>query len=164
MVRGKNNINGVRFILLGQSIDRFSGEFGNDAKSDWFFFFHSFLWAFAPWSLVAFIAAIARLQTFRKRKEEWLTIGTFVTLALLVTASSFKLPHYLNIIFPTAAVMTASRMLNNSSKPKTIYGLQIFSGIALLMITAIINGWAFPVTGFVKIICVVMRLSLSFYI
>ncbi|MGB3008623.1 MAG: glycosyltransferase family 39 protein, partial [Chitinophagaceae bacterium] len=34
MVRGKNHINGVKFILLNQSIERFSGEMGSDAKHD----------------------------------------------------------------------------------------------------------------------------------
>ena len=42
IVRGKDHINGVKFILLQQSVDRFSGQMGNDAKNDYLFFLHSF--------------------------------------------------------------------------------------------------------------------------
>jgi len=49
IVRGKDSINGVKFILFGQTVERFKGDsFGSDAKNDYFFFFHSFLWAFVP--------------------------------------------------------------------------------------------------------------------
>lgn len=165
-VRGKDHINGVKFILFNQSIERFGGEMGNDAKHDYFFFLHSFLWAFAPWSIIAYWAVISRLKEFTKRKYEWLTIGTFLTMLLVISLSGFKLPHYLNIIFPTTAILTAAFLLQNKTKPKwgtTIFIIQTFIVVVLSLATIILNAWAFPVQSFILIVCSMLLLSVVFY-
>src|SRR5262249_38684531 len=95
VVRGKDHINGVKFILLGQSVERFQGQsFGGAAKNDYFFFFHSFLWAFAPWSILAYWAFVRRLLELGGRKDEWLSVAMLTVAILLLTFSGFKLPHY----------------------------------------------------------------------
>jgi 4-amino-4-deoxy-L-arabinose transferase-like glycosyltransferase len=164
IVRDKDHINGVRFILIGQTVERFQGEsFGSDAKHDYLFFFHSFLWAFAPWSIVAYIALVTHLKYFFKRNDEWLTTGTFVIIALILTFSGFKLPHYLNIIFPATAVMTASWILTNHSKQRTIYNIQVVACILILFLIAVLNTWAFAVKNFLIGAGTVLFLSLVFY-
>lgn len=164
IVRGKDHINGVKFILFGQTVERLQGEsFGNDAKNDYFFFFHSFLWAFAPWSILAYIAIISRLKYFFKRKDEWLTPATFVTIALVLTFSGFKLPHYINIIFPATAVMTASWIVVPSLKPRTIFIIQIVVCLLMLLLVAVLNAWAFPLKNFLLILSVVLLLAVVFY-
>lgn len=166
MVRGKDHINGVKFILLNQSVERFSGGMGSDAKNDYFFFLHSFLWAFAPWGIVAYLALAEGIKNFVNRKQEWLTTGVFLVILLIVSFSGFKLPHYLNIVFPTTAVMTAAFLLSKQSQPKwvkNIFILQLFLiGLLLLVITAI-NGWAFPVKNIITVIGVVLLLAVVFY-
>ena len=164
VIRGKDHINGVKFILFGQSVERFQGEsFGGDARNDYLFFFHSFLWAFAPWSILAYIAVVGRLRFFLKRRTEWLSVATFTVIALILTFSGFKLPHYINIIFPTASVMTASWILDNSLKPKTIYTIQLVVCFLILFLIAMINAWAFPVTNFWVVAVAILLLSLAFY-
>ena len=164
IVRGKDHINGVKFILFGQSIERFSGEsFGGDAKNDHFFFFHSFLWAFAPWSVLAYIAIVNRIKYFLKRKEEWLTPATVIVIALLLSFSGFKLPHYLNIIFPASAVMTAAWILQTSTRPKIIYIIQLCISFLILLLVGLLNAWAFPVNEFWIIAFVILLLSVVFY-
>lgn len=165
-VRGKNHINGVKFILLNQSVERFSGQMGGDAKNDYFFFLHSFLWAFAPWSILAYIALIGRIKNFLRQKDEWLTTGVFVTILLIVSFSGFKLPHYLNIVFPTTAVMVASFLINNQAEKKLgrgIFNLQTLLIMLLLLLIAIINTWAFPAKGFLVIAGVIILLAIVFY-
>jgi len=164
IVRGKDHINGVKFILLGQSVERFRGEsFGSDAKNDYFFFFHSFLWAFAPWSALAYLAFINRLKYFFKRKYEWLTMITFIGIAVLLTFSSFKLPHYLNIIFPATSAMTAAWVLHNSIRAKVIFTIQVSVCVLMLILVAAINIWAFPIKNFFIIVLVVPMLAIIFY-
>lgn len=164
MVRGKDHINGVKFILLGQSLERFQGEsFGGDAKNDYLFFFHSFLWAFAPWSLLAYLAVINRLKYFFQRRDEWLTPATFISLALLLSFSGFKLPHYLNIVFPATAVMTASWIVNNRLKTKTVYSIQLVVCFLILIGVGVLNTWAFPVKNSRIIIAVILLLAVVFY-
>ena len=106
-VRGKKNIDGVRFILFSQSIDRFSGTMGLKLKNDYTFLLHSFLWAFAPWSIIAYISVAGRIKNFFARREEWLTTGCFIIVLLVFSLSEYKLPHYVNILFPFASIMAA---------------------------------------------------------
>lgn len=166
MVRGKNHINGVKFILLNQSVERFSGEMGSDAKNDYFFFLHSFLWAFAPWSILAYIAIAGRLKTFLQRKEEWLTTGVFIVILLVVSFSGFKLPHYLNIVFPTTAVLTANFIISKREQGNWLRAILIIQAsivFILLLVDAAINGWAFPVKHTVAIIGLVIFLAVVFH-
>jgi 4-amino-4-deoxy-L-arabinose transferase-like glycosyltransferase len=164
VVRGKDHINGIKFILLGQSVERFSGEtFGGVAKNDYLFFFHSFLWAFSPWSLLAYIAFIKRLKYISKRKDEWLSVATFLAIALVITFSAFKLPHYLNIIFPVSAVMVASWLLS-VAKPKLVYVIQIIACLLILLLIALVNVWAFPVKKILLIAVAVLLLAVVFYV
>ncbi|MFL5810227.1 MAG: ArnT family glycosyltransferase [Flavisolibacter sp.] len=150
VIRGKSGRSGVEFILWKQNFERFQGEsFGTEAKNDYLFFFHSFLWAFAPWSILAFVAFFKRLRSFASRQYEWLTIGTFAVMALMITFSGFKLPHYLNIIFPVAAVLTASYLVEKREQGRSLKGLlvtQIILCVLCLLLTAVVNVWAFPVS------------------
>jgi 4-amino-4-deoxy-L-arabinose transferase-like glycosyltransferase len=166
LVRGKDHINGVKFILLNQSIERFSGGMGRDAKNDYAFFLHSFLWAFAPWSILTYIAVAGRIKNFLHRKEEWATTGVFIAVALIVSFSGFKLPHYLNIVFPAAAVMTALFILGKQAEVKwvkIILTIQLIIVVLLLLLGAFINAWAFPVKKTWIIIGVIVLLAVVFY-
>ncbi len=166
VVRGKDHINGVRFILFGQSVERFQGDsFGGDSKHDYFFFLHSFLWAFAPWSILAYIAVFNRLRTLATRKTEWVTTCTFVVILLVVSFSGFKLPHYLNIVFPVAAVLTAGYILEkreNLRLIKQFRTIQIIISLLLLLLVAGFTIWAFPVHHLGIIIFTILLLSLFF--
>jgi 4-amino-4-deoxy-L-arabinose transferase-like glycosyltransferase len=166
IVRGKDHINGVKFILINQSVERFSGEMGKAAKNDYFFFIHSFLWAFAPWSILTYIAMSGRIKNFLRRKEEWMTTGVFIVVLLIVSFSGFKLPHYLNIVFPVSAVITASFIINKQNNPgwaKKILIIQYILVVLLLLVAAVINGWAFPPQKIWIVVVVVLLLACVFY-
>jgi 4-amino-4-deoxy-L-arabinose transferase-like glycosyltransferase len=166
VVRGKDHIDGIKFILLNQSVERFSGTMGSDAKHDYLFFIHSFLWAFAPWSILAYIALAGRLKNFLQRKEEWLTTGVFLVMLLVVSFSGFKLPHYLNIVFPTTAVMVAVFILSKKEQPawiKRIFIIQLVVTLILLVGAAVINTWAFPVRSILVIVVLILLLAAVFY-
>lgn len=151
IIRGKSGWSGVKFILWQQTFERYEGKsFGGAGSKDYFFFFHSFLWAFAPWSIIAYIVIVNRLKSFTKRKHEWLTTGTFLTMALLITFSGFKLPHYINIIFPSASVLTSAYLLEKLNEPvllRRLFITQLIVCALCLLIAGIINLWAFPLNN-----------------
>jgi 4-amino-4-deoxy-L-arabinose transferase-like glycosyltransferase len=175
IVRGKDHINGVKFILLSQSVERFKGDsFGGDAKKDYFFFLHSFLWAFAPWSILAYIAVTRRIKEILHHNpvptgtggEEWLTSGIFIAILLIVSFSGFKLPHYLNIVFPTTAILTAAFILSKKNNGNWIQAILIIQGIVVVLLflsVAIINAWAFPVKSTWVIAGMILLLAVVFY-
>lgn len=151
VIRGKSGRSGVAFILWQQNFERFQGDsFGSDAKNDYAFFFHSFLWAFAPWSVLAFVAFFHRLKNLFSRRWEWLTTSTVFVMALMLTFSGFKLPHYLNIIFPAAAVMAASFLCKRWERRKSIKPFlltQIIVCTLCLLLAGAVNVWAFPASN-----------------
>ena len=168
VVRGKSGRSGVQFILWKQSIERFEGDsFGAEAKNDYLFFFHSFLWAFAPWSILTFVAFFSRLKNFITRKNEWLTIGTFATILILISISGFKLPHYLNILFPIAGVMTAAYLVQHSddrSLLKKVLVLQAVVSILCLLAAGVLNAWAFPPKSILMILGFLIMLVAVVYL
>lgn len=168
VIRGKSGRSGVAFILWKQNTERLQGDsFGADAKNDYLFFFHSFLWAFAPWSVLGLAAFFSRLGSFRTRRYEWLTLAVFAVLALLLSFSGFKLPHYLNIMFPMAAVLTASYLLERKERAKVLRRLLILQVVICalcLLAGAAVNGWAFPVRSVPVIISFLVLLGVSVYL
>lgn len=139
VIRGKDHISGIKFSLFGGSTERFTGGMSSDGKKDWFFFFYTFLWAFAPCSIIAYIAVFKAIRA----KKQWFLSATLLTIAILIGAAGSKLPHYLNISFPFAALLTAHYLNKNPlSKPIKVI-LYSMTGI-MLVSNLLVNGWLFP--------------------
>ncbi|MFS4456261.1 ArnT family glycosyltransferase [Maribacter sp. 2304DJ31-5] len=128
VIRGKANRSGLFFIFWEQSFERLSGEGVGKNSSDYFFFFHTFLWVFIPWTIIGLTSFWCRVKTFIKLrfdhnpKYEFLTIGGIVLIFIIISFAQFKLPHYLNVTIPLFSVLTASHMydLYRFNKKKTI--------------------------------------------
>jgi hypothetical protein len=167
--QGMKGVNGVKYILWSHSFDRISGHerFGGSlGKEDHFFFPHTFLWTFAPWCFVAFVALFIRLKNFFAKKEEWLSTGVFIMLALLINFSNFKLPHYMPILTPVTSLIVAHFFVtrwNNEKWRKVFFIMQIVASFLLLIIAAIVNTWAFPITKTIVLAGLVVFLSVVFY-
>ncbi|MCB9055004.1 MAG: glycosyltransferase family 39 protein [Chitinophagales bacterium] len=167
VMRGKQHINGIKFILLNQSTERFSGKaFGGDSNKDYLFFIHSFAWAFAPWMILAIASLLERIKTLFQRKEEWLTPGLFLLVLIGVSFSGFKLPHYLNIVFPAAAIFTANYCLKQKQKEgnqKTFFIIQLSVSFLLLLLTVLLNAWIFPVKQWWVIVILIFLIAVFIY-
>ncbi len=166
--QGIKGVNGVKYILWSHSFDRIKGHerFGAVGKEDHFFFLHTFLWTFAPWCFVAFIALFIRLKNFFSAKEEWLSTGVFVMLAALINFSNFKLPHYMPILAPATALIVAHLFVSRSNDErwrKAFYIIQIATSVLLLATAALVNVWAFPVKSTVVLIGLIFFLVVVFY-
>jgi 4-amino-4-deoxy-L-arabinose transferase-like glycosyltransferase len=145
---------GVKFILWAQNVERLSGDrFGNAGADDPLFFFHSFLWAFLPWALLAIWALCsdgirlvrARLQLLAG--DELLTLGTIVVMFTVISLSRFKLPHYLNILLPFFAIQLAAWLMPRLAHPlsrKGLWWVQVVVIFVLALLAAALNGWVFP--------------------
>ena len=122
VIRGKDHRSGIFFIFWEQSFERLSGEGVGKNSSDFFFFFHTFLWVFLPWTVLALIAYWTRLKTFWQQKfvynpkMEFLTLGGITILFGLISFAQFKLPHYINILIPLYAILSASYLYQLQEK------------------------------------------------
>ena len=174
--QGIKGVNGVKYILWSHSFDRIKGHerFGAVGKEDHFFFLHTFLWTFAPWCFIAFIALFTRLKNFFAAKpapsasgrEEWLSTGVFVMLAALINFSNFKLPHYLPILAPSTALIVAHFFVsrwNHERWTKAFFIIQLSASVLLLAAAVLVNLWAFPVKNTLVLIGLIFFLAVVFY-
>ncbi len=156
VIRGKSNRSGIFFIFWEQSFERLSGEGIGKNSSDYFFFFHTFLWVFIPWSVIAIIAFGRRIKTFLKLKfqyipkYEFLTLGGITLIFIIISFAQFKLPHYLNITIPLFSVLSASYLYSLNVYVKTkaikfILGVQYFILGLVFVISVLIAFYVFKV-------------------
>ena len=151
VIRGTSHHSGVKFILWDQIFERMSGQLGTPGGKDYFFFLHTLLWALLPWGLMFYYFVISEIsQLISKGKK--LNLITGVTLpaigltTLALSFSQFKLPHYINVIFPLVAIFLAYR-LSDKINPKELKTLGIIQKITVgcvLVLMVIINLLCLP--------------------
>ncbi|MEM8848227.1 MAG: glycosyltransferase family 39 protein [Bacteroidota bacterium] len=137
VIRGKSNRSGIFFIFWEQSFERLSGQGVGKNSSDYFFFFHTFLWVFLPWTILALMAYWCRVKTFVKMRfkylpqYEFVTVGGITILFFIISFAQFKLPHYMNILIPLYSILAASYLhslykFEKKISIKVILGIQYF--------------------------------------
>jgi len=185
IIRGKNERSGVFFILWEQSFERLSGEGMGKNSSDYFFFFHTFLWVFLPWTLMGLWALWARFRGASKkdksendpvhggkptsRNGEILTTGGICSIFLIISFAQFKLPHYLNITIPLFAVLTASfldRLYREEAFKKLKKAGAVQLGIYSLVCAAVLGivFWVFPLGSLLGYILLIVGVVLGYFL
>jgi len=155
-------IDGVFFILWGQSFNRMTGEAYTQFNTDYSFFFHTILWTFIPWCLLFYSHVFVRLKTlFTKQntsKKQYITSVAILTILLVISFSKAKLPHYLNSLFSIMAIGVSAYLyfLSHSTK-KTTHIIKLWNivfTILLLLCVVLISFivlWSYeiPSIGFI---------------
>lgn len=135
LVFDKHHVSGVKFFFWDSQFGRFFNNGPIKGHGDPFFFFHTLLWAFIPWSILLYISVI---QFFRqKNKREWFCISGALLTFLVFSASKFQLPHYITIVFPFFAILTA-QYLTGIKTAKGWRAIQITQSVVLVLLVLII--------------------------
>ena len=109
VVFGQTHVSGIRFFFWDSQFGRFFNTGPIKGSGDPLFYFHTLLWAFLPWSLLLYAAIIRRCRNPRRLLPgDWICGGAVLASFVLFSLSRFQLPHYLNILFPFFAVLTAA--------------------------------------------------------
>ncbi|MFC6098937.1 ArnT family glycosyltransferase [Olivibacter domesticus] len=136
----RQQVSGIQFFFWDSQFGRFFNTGPIKGKGDISFFLHTILWAFLPWCIVFYIAIVNNLTNWKKNKEKSsvLIISMSALIAfLLFSLSKFQLPHYIIIIFPHFAIITASYLKDiDKGMLKTLSIVQhvIFSIVTILLI------------------------------
>jgi 4-amino-4-deoxy-L-arabinose transferase-like glycosyltransferase len=140
----QHGLEGLKFFFWKQSFGRITGdnEFVKNLSSDYvndpYFFYHTFLWAFLPWSLLSYAAFFKLIYDFLNKRMNnypelvtWLcVIFTFLAMSL----SKYKLPHYIFICFPMMSIVTAHYVLNLISELEKKYILWIYAVVPVIFL------------------------------
>lgn len=147
VIRGRDHISGVKFILWDQLFERYKG-FDKKRYSDPFFLYHTFMWAYMPWCIAGYMALaywIRRMFWLKKWKHPVnFAVLAFAFILVALSFSKFKMPHYLIMLFPLATVFTAPYLQHVLSFRK---GIRIF----------------FPVQLFLTIVFIILGVALNYY-
>jgi 4-amino-4-deoxy-L-arabinose transferase-like glycosyltransferase len=137
---------GLRFYFWEQSFGRITGEnkWRNDA--DGFFFLHTFLWAFLPHSLLLLRALWNGITSIKTGipKQDWLLWTGFLVPFAILSLSHYKLPHYINVVIPFAALLTANDLAKNAVVSRYLLYFQYLLMLALLGISFWLNTSLLP--------------------
>jgi hypothetical protein len=151
-IRGRDNISGIKFILWDQNFERFDGDsFKKGGRnSEYFFLYHTFLWAYFPWSIVAYVALVAALKKLFNRSGVKSAFSfaavSFAFLLFVISFSNFKMPHYIFWFLPLATLFTAPFLRElMSGKPghRFFYYLHIVFAVLVLLATLALNFYFF---------------------
>ncbi|MFY0252900.1 ArnT family glycosyltransferase [Chitinophaga sp. 30R24] len=110
-VFGTTHVSGLRFFFWDSQFGRFMNTGPIKGSGDPFFFLHTVLWAFLPWSVMLYTAVVLFIKKWKQQQEYYCICASLATF-LLFSLSRFQLPHYLNIIFPFFAILTARYILS----------------------------------------------------
>ncbi|TDS17005.1 dolichyl-phosphate-mannose-protein mannosyltransferase [Maribacter caenipelagi] len=174
VIRGKDHRSGIFFIFWEQSFERLSGEGIGKNSSDYFFFFHTFLWVFLPWTILGVTAFYHKIKLFINQKfkyvqgSEFLTVGGITLIFIIISFAQFKLPHYLNITIPLFSVITAAYIYNlySTNKEKTVKYLMIGQYFVLsivLIASALICFYVFKLRNVVAYVFLIGAAILIIY-
>ena len=151
-IRGMSGISGVKFILWDQNFERFDGDsFKKGGRnSEYFFLYHTFIWAYFPWSILAYAALVAWLRKLFIKKE-WKQPFAFAALAFAfmlftISWSNFKMPHYIFWFLPIVTLFTAPylrELMSGLPGKRFFYGLHIAFAVLILVATIVLNFYFF---------------------
>ncbi|TSD63530.1 glycosyl transferase [Inquilinus sp. KBS0705] len=143
VVFGQKAVSGIKFFFWDSQFGRFFNTGPIKGNGDPFFFIHTTLWAFLPWSLLLFAAVYQFIRTGIRNvnSREWLCISGGLLTFLLFSASKFQLPHYLNIVFPFFAIITAQYLygLQSVKNIRIIRWMQLIIAGLLIIIIAVLQ-------------------------
>ncbi len=139
LIFDRHNVSGIRFFFWDSQFGRFFNTGPIKGNGDLLFFVHTTLWAFLPWSLLLFAAIFQFIKKGSRhvRHTEWYCLCGSMLTFLLFSASKFQLPHYLNIVYPFFAIITA-QYLYRIKIEKSVKAIRIIQTviIALLLLVA----------------------------
>jgi 4-amino-4-deoxy-L-arabinose transferase-like glycosyltransferase len=174
-VYGLKGPSGLRFYYWIQSFGRITNESNWDNNPEPLFLVHSFLWSFLPWSILYVLSLIKIIKVIINKElkayqPEISSIGGFFILFIIMSFSSYQLPHYTFFIHPLASIILANYLSKIQTNFKTMNALSIVQAISFIVISALVFylcGWAFPENPFlfnsITIIALIYSVVILFY-
>ncbi len=118
IVAGNVINSGLRFFYWTQSFGRITGESSVKEKAFFLFLFQNMLWSFLPWILFFIIGLFDGIKDVIQQKfsmvnqQETITLSGFIVTYCAMGSSQYQLPHYIFVVFPFAAIITAKFLYN----------------------------------------------------
>ncbi len=142
IIFGHAGVSGIRFFLWDSQIGRFFNTGPIKGSGDPFFFLHTLLWAFLPWSILMYYALYRKIRRnipVLDRSGEYYTLSGSILTLMVFSVSSFQLPHYTNIIFPLLAILTADTLVRIRKGAEMIFYKWTQAVVIVLIVAGLIT-------------------------
>jgi len=178
LVNGTTGNSGLRFFYWSQSFGRITGESPWKNGADFSFLLVNMLWSFLPWiflflpALFVNVATIIRQKFRLQPQQEWITTGGFLITYVALGMSAYQLPHYIFVVFPLAAIMTAKflyELIEEGKHRKVFNFMRRFQAVIsclLLLVALLLLIVVFPAPPFMIAVwgvCFAIWLFLAFH-
>ncbi len=159
---------GLEFYYWTQSFGRYTGQNYYKEMGYFTFLLENMFWSFLPWIFVFLWAFFAKAfaifkEGFFKPSTELISFFGFALTYLVLSRSQAQLPHYIFVVFPLAAVLTANHwqntLWNNNAMSKIVkgfYGFHLFIFSILIIAATLIAlvpfgfiGWIGAIIGII---------------
>lgn len=159
---------GLRFYYWTQSFGRYTGENVYNEMNHFTFLLENMLWSFLPWILFFLIGLFFAAKQLLQQKfrinadQEWISAGGFIITYCILARSQAQLPHYIFVVLPLAAIITAKTVYTllfeqaYKGLTKLLFWVHAFIFLLLWSAAVILMVWPFPAIAFViKLLSVV---------
>ncbi len=161
---------GIWFFFWENNVGRITGSYVK-AITDPFFYVHSLLYLFLPWSVLFYISAFLEFKMLIKnrfRSNEYFTFtGIWIFFVILNSASS-QLPNYIFAIVPLIAVLTAKWVdISLDKKPKLLRTFFTIQNVVVALLWILVFAMAiylFPFPKWYFWLCVFMAFVISGFV
>jgi 4-amino-4-deoxy-L-arabinose transferase-like glycosyltransferase len=152
IINGDAIQSGLKFYYWTQSFGRYTGENHFKEMNDFTFLLQNMLWSFLPWIIFFLIALVMntihviRNRFYITRQDEFITTGGFIVTYCILGRSQAQLPHYIFIVYPLAAIVTAQflyKLCLVEKIRKLSSGLLLFHLIVFLLLWLLVAALLF---------------------
>jgi 4-amino-4-deoxy-L-arabinose transferase-like glycosyltransferase len=156
VIFGRTGVSGVRFFFWDSQFGRFF-NFGpiQNTNGDPFFFLHTFLWAFLPWTVLFIAAIIVGLRSRKQQSEPERRALVILSMSFLVpfvlfSLTTFQFDHYIDIVLPFAAILSANFLARFfPARPSTwVCRFQVWLSVLVCILALGLSVYAFRGTGY----------------
>ena len=179
IVFGHTHVSGLKFFFWDSQVGRFldTGPIVSGKTSGighYFFFLHTFLWAFLPWSMFLIAALWSMLKNIqihteipKVREHDYNHIylmGSIVPTFILFSLTRFQLDHYTNILVPFASIFCASWVCLKATRLNThlVFSFQVWLSLLLVALVVLLNILLFSGITSILIFCACAIVLLAF--
>ena len=139
VVFGRTNVSGLKFFFWDSQFGRFFNTGPIQGSGDIFFFVHTTLWAFLPWSLYLFIIGFKKIKNIKQYKasKTLIVYGSACIGFLMFSISKFQLPHYVVVLFPLFSIITANYLVQIINRVELKFAV-IWQNVVFVTLVALI--------------------------
>jgi len=169
LINGKHNQSGLYFYYWLQSFGRITGENFWDNGFPWHFFIGSISWDFFPWILILYAGLLLQLKKIvifnHKKLPEIITFSGFVLIFMMLSMSTYKLPHYIFVTLPFASIICAIYLETlNESQSRNWEKVFFIFGCIILLLLIIYPIFLFKEMNYTLLVLLFVQLFLLFRI